>query len=128
MNFNVFSNFYCFYWLSLLPPSPPLLLSVSQRRFRYHVTMRGRTKSKYLMKHRHNSSAELHTVGAFTHREARGAYTGTCDRMAVSSISAAARQNASLSIVSRWASLITVKPRPSCRASAFARKWVAAKT
>lgn len=63
-----------------------------------------------------------------THHEPRGTYTGTCDRMAVSSIGAAARQHASLSIVPRWTGLITVQPCPSRRAGAFTRKWVAATT
>lgn len=46
--------------------------------------------------------------------------------MTVSSVGAAARQHASLSVVSRRAGLITVKPCPSRRAGAFTRKRMAA--
>lgn len=63
-----------------------------------------------------------------THSEAWGTDAGACDGMAVGPVGAAARQHASLPVESRWASLVTVKARPSRRAGALTRKWVAATT
>lgn len=60
-----------------------------------------------------------------THHEPRGAHTGTCDWVTVSSIAAAARHHACFSIVSRWAGLVTEEPRPTPSAAALTRKWVA---
>ena len=61
-----------------------------------------------------------------THHKSGGAHTGTCGTVAVSSIGAATRQHAPLSIVARRAGLIAVESCPSCRAGACARQRVAA--
>lgn len=63
---------------------------------------------------------------AGSHHEASSAGTDTCDRMTVGSVGAAAEQTASVAVVPRRTGLITVKPRPSRRASAFTRKRMAA--